>query len=358
MTFFDILRFGAMPMIMAPEGDPAGGGGGGDPAPAGGDPAPNPEPSQTADPAPSGGDPAPKPTAAPAGNQQPAGDPPAAGDEPKPLENTFPDNWREQLATDDKGNVDEKLLKNLKRFNSPKDLNVSYQALQQKVSSGEYKKPLDKDATPEQVAAFRKENGIPEKPEGYLSELPEGLVFGENDKAVLDPFLKDMHEKNVHPAAVQSALNAYQQARQAQTEAIQARDVEIAKDTEDALRLKWGADYRGNMTAVNAFLDSNFPAEMKDALMNARLGDNDTTPLLHHPAVLESFANLGRLLNPQPSMGGRGMDTLESINDQIAKYESQMGDKNSSYWKNQKDQDHYLELLRVKERMDKVKPAG
>jgi hypothetical protein len=63
-------------------------------------------------------------------------------------------------------------------------------SLQQQLSSGEYVKRLPKDAKPEQVAEWRKNNGIPESPEKYDFNLPDGLVMGEADLNVARKFLK------------------------------------------------------------------------------------------------------------------------------------------------------------------------
>lgn len=262
---------------------------------------------------------------------------------------TFPNDWREQLAKDKDGNVDQKKLKQLQRFNSPHDLNKAYDALTQRIAAGELKAPLAKDAKPEDVAKWRQENGIPEKPEGYMTGLPEGLVFGEQDKAALDPFLKDMHDKNVPPEAVHSALQSYQRAQELAAQAIQDRDLDIANATEDELRAEWQADYRPNINAVNAFLDTNFPAGMKEALMNARLGDEARTPLMHHPDVLRSFASLGRILNPQSTVThGKTMDSMDAVEDQIKGYEKQMA--TPAWFKDEKAQAHYRELVTIRDR--------
>src|SRR5688572_23894721 len=91
----------------------------------------------------------------------------------------WPADWRQKLAGEDK-----KTLERLGRMASPADLLKSYRALEQKISAGELKKGLPENATPEQVAEWRREQGLPEKPEGYLENLslPDGVVLGEADK--------------------------------------------------------------------------------------------------------------------------------------------------------------------------------
>src|SRR3546814_3644725 len=52
-------------------------------------------------------------------------------------------------------------------------------------------------ATPEQIAEWRKEQGIPEKPEDYDLKFDNGLVIGEADKPLVAEFLKASHATNV-----------------------------------------------------------------------------------------------------------------------------------------------------------------
>jgi hypothetical protein len=271
----------------------------------------------------------------------------------EPPKNKFPDDWREELAKDDKGEVDDKKLKFLKRFNSLKDYSESYRNLQQKISAGEFKRPLGKDAKPEEVAEWRKENGIPEKHTDYLENLPDGVVFGEDDMPVLEPFLKDMHSKNVSPDAVQSALSAYKDAMVVQTKLIQERDVDIAAATTQKLMEEWGGDYRANINAVSGLVDAYFPADVQAALKNARLGDDTQTPLMSSPQVLRAFSHLGRLLNPQSaSSGGKAVDGIDGIDTQLKEMKARMGTK--EWQKDTASQNRYQELVRLREKLSKA----
>jgi hypothetical protein len=112
--------------------------------------------------------------------------------------------WREKLSGGDK-----KELERLARLASPVELYKSYRALEQRVSSGDVKKPLPENPTPEQIAEYRKERGIPETPEAYKIELPHGIVPGEADKPLLEAFTKAVHEKNWDNDKVNEALSWY-----------------------------------------------------------------------------------------------------------------------------------------------------
>src|SRR3546814_8159770 len=83
----------------------------------------------------------------------------------------------------------------------------SQRALEQKLSSGEFKKAIGPDATPEQIAEWRKEQGIPEKPEDYDLKFDNGLVIGEADKPLVAEFLKASHATNVTPAQAKAQID-------------------------------------------------------------------------------------------------------------------------------------------------------
>src|SRR3546814_8835582 len=79
-----------------------------------------------------------------------------------PVKATWPDDWREQMAAGD-----EKELKRLQRCTPPLTMRKSQRALEQKLSSGVFKKAIGPDATPEHNAAWRQEQGILEQHEEY-----------------------------------------------------------------------------------------------------------------------------------------------------------------------------------------------
>src|SRR5206468_684958 len=108
---------------------------------------------------------------------------------------TWPDDWRAKLAGDDKA-----FLKRLERFTDPAAVAKSYRELETKVSAPKVNAP-PADASPEQVAAWRKDQGLPETPDAYISglEMPDGVVFGDADQPVLQKFAATAHEMNIPP---------------------------------------------------------------------------------------------------------------------------------------------------------------
>lgn len=267
--------------------------------------------------------------------------------------------WRERLA-----GGDQKTLQRLGRFTDPEQVWKSYTELERRMSSGELKPTLPKDPLPEELVAFRKELGIPDKAEDYLKgvKLAEGLVIGEDDKPIINGFLKAAHASNYTPAHVQGAIEWYYQNKEAQAVAQQDRDLTVARDTQDKLRIDWpGVEYRANVNALHSLLDQAPPIVMadgtkvpfKDQFLNARLPDG--TPLGSSVSALKWVASLSREINPAATVvPGVGAQQVQAIDDEITKLKSLMGDRRSEYWKGPKADGHqkrYRELLEAKEKM-------
>jgi len=219
-------------------------------------------------------------TAPPAGTIVDDGKAPEA---PKPEGAPPADDWRSRIA-----GTDEKLLGFLGRYASEKAFVEAAKKDRDTLRNGLPLKPLSEDATPEEVAAYRKAFNVPEKPDAYLEALPDGLVVGDDDKPVVAKFAEAMHTANAPKAVVDAALSAYydivaeQDAAQLQLNE-QARQAGI-----DALREEWGADYRRNINVVATHL-STLPQAVQDVIGNARMEDG--TLVGNNPEVLRWLAD-------------------------------------------------------------------
>lgn len=314
------------------------------PAPATTAPASAPAPAAAAAPAPS---PAPA-ASAPAEPSAATASPAAAPAQPDQAASSgeWPADWRKRIAGDD-----EKVIKQLERFASPKALADSYRELAGKLSRGELRAPLPKDATPEQLAEWRKTHGIPEAPEKYDLTLPDGLVIGDADKPAVDAVVKALHAQNATPEQVKATLTTYFQFREAEVQRIQEQDVEHRDEVDAMLRDEWQGDYRKNVNLTAAFLQSA-PKGVGDKIMNARMPDGRA--LANDPDTLRWLVSLARETNPSASVVPGASDPAKAMSDEIAQIESLMGDRNSAYWKGPKAepmQARYRELLNARERI-------
>ena len=260
------------------------------------------------------------------------------------------DGWREAVA---KG--DDKMLARLGRFGSPEDMWRSYTALEARMSSGELKSALKPDATEAEKTAWRKENGIPEKPTEYDLKFADGTVIGEEDMPVVGKFLEIAHKNNLTPTQVKDTLAWYYTMAESQTEEQATKDTEVARKSHDELRGKWGNDYRPNINSVHSLLDQA-PAGFKDLFLNGRLADG--TPIGSSVPGLEWLAQLSRIVNPAGTVVPAGTTNIgQAIGAELEKLTKMMGNRNSEYWKGanaEKNQARFRELTEAQNRQAAV----
>jgi hypothetical protein len=258
----------------------------------------------------------------------------------------WPENWREDYA-----GTDEKLLNQLKRFNSPRDVIDSYIAANKKLSSGEFKTALAKDAKPEEVARWREQNGIPAEPKGYADtlELPQGLQLGEADNAAISDFFLSAHEANMHPKDVNAAVSWYFEHIEREGALEMDRIARHRTDADMELHKDWGDMYKRNLNVVSEVLD-RAGGDFKDYMFNAT--GPDGVPLGNNPQFLRWAAQLGMELNPAATVvPGSGTNSARAIDDEIAAIEADMNKDRNAYFKDEKKQARYRELLAAREKV-------
>lgn len=260
--------------------------------------------------------------------------------------------WRALMAGEDK-----EALKRLGRFADPAQFFKSYKALESKFSSGEYRKQLPEGASDEEVKAWRKENGIPEEAKGYLDkmELPDGLVLGDDDKPVAESFAEAAQEMNLPPEAFNGVIGWYYAQQDAIREQREEADAQHKQEAEDELRGKWeGPDYRRNLNAIQNMM-AQWPDGLADRVLAGRTPDGKK--IGDDPAFIQAMAYLANELNPAATLVPHsGADASKGIEDRIAEIKSWMGaakgsDNWKKYWKDDKVQGEYRDLLTAQEKM-------
>ncbi|MGI9491378.1 MAG: hypothetical protein ACR2QF_03025 [Geminicoccaceae bacterium] len=205
---------------------------------------------------------------------------PAAADEaPAGPEAGLP-SWRDGIPDD--------LKKSAEQFTSPTALLKSYAQLRNQFNKS--LQPLPEKPTDEQVAAFRKKQGIPEAADGYGIEAPDW--FDDQGKENLTDFLTKAHESNMTPAQVKQAVDAYAGYEQARAEKIIA---DINADTEanvKVLKDEWGVDFDANV-AVAARAVAHFGGQELGEDLNALKLDGGGM-LASNPAFIKLMAEVGR----------------------------------------------------------------
>lgn len=180
------------------------------------------------------------------------------------------------------------------------------------------------DATPEQIAEFRKKAlGVPDAPDGYEIKLPEDLPDAlksddEGVKARLGKFAEVMHGAGAPPEAVQAASDFYHQML---VETLQQQEQALTAKSEQAiteLDREWGGDKEANDTygkrAVALFDDTD--GRFKEFLNTSSI---DGIPAGNHPEFRRMFARIGRAMAEDRPHMNPTEDEARSIQSEVDK---------------------------------------
>lgn len=290
------------------------------------------------------------PPATPPAAAAPPGDPPAAppatppaAAAPKTPDNlpVWRDDWRVAMA---KG--DDKELKLLGRYASPEAVYDAYRAARLKIDGGQIKTPLPENATPEQLAEYRKENGIPETADKYDLTLGNGLVVGEADKPLADSFLKAAHANNWNNTQVKQGLEWYYGQQDAQRLAQEERDATDKNDGQIKVGEEWKGQSKGNLKLISDFM-KEAPGDVADNILAARLPNGKL--LGNDFSALSWILDQARFKNPVPSsIGGTSEAQVKTAQTRLGDLVKLSGDRTSEYWKGPKAaamQEEHLQLI-------------
>ncbi len=199
---------------------------------------------------------------------------------------SFVEGWTSRLP-EDLGEARDKFSK----FKTVSDLAKSYHSLEQTLGSraGAVVVPGER-STPEEVSAFRRALGVPERVEDYNirpEKLPEGMEW--NNEAAR-PYVELAHKYNIPPAAMKELV-----ARHAESEAQRGQVIaEMAQaqleSGKRALQSAWGDEYGTKIDLATR--------AAKTAGVDPRSsGFTD-------PEVVKAFARLGEMISDDKLVGG------------------------------------------------------
>jgi hypothetical protein len=268
----------------------------------------------------------------------------SAGPSPQPDAKTpsdkfsdqFPESWRDDMAGGDRA-----FRRTLDRFDSPAALAKAYRELTARLSSGDLKatKPPPGDATPEQVAAWRAEQGLPRDASAYVEGLRfgDGTVPGEAETAMLASFADEAVKGRWTADQYNQAVGWYFALQDRLAAGRDHADAAFKQEASADLMREWGHDYAANRNAVAQFFDRSLPADFREAMLTARLPDGKV--LANHPAFNRAILDVAKSLNPGgkvlPNASGAGLSGVES---RIAEIEGKYmraphgSDPWKSYW--------------------------
>ena len=269
----------------------------------------------------------------------------------------FPDTWRQEMAGGDKA-----FLKTLDRFDSPAALAKAYREFTVKLSSGELKaaKPLAGNASPEEIATWRADHGLPENAAAYVAglALPDGMIPGEAERPLLASFAEQAMKGNWTAEQYGQAVGWYFATQDRLVAERQRADGQFKEQASSHLLREWGTDYAVNRNAVVQFFDRHFPQELKIDLLNARLPDGSL--MANHPGFNKAILEVAKIVSPSgtvlPNAAGAG---LSSVDGRIAEIEGRYmraahgSEPWKTYWSGEagaRMQQEYRGLLAQRER--------
>lgn len=193
-----------------------------------------------------------------------------ATDEVKP---EWPEDWREKLA-----NGDEAMLKVLKRYSSPTTFAKGWKEREDLIRSGKLKAAKPDGTDEKAMAEWRKENGVPDDPTGYV--IPDAVkgVLVDEDKPLVTAWFEDAHAAGMPQEMAAKGIEWYGKIIGGLQEQQAKNDKEARDAAEDALRKEWShAEYKANTTLGARWLASTPLGETWADLRTPdgrRLGDN------------------------------------------------------------------------------------
>lgn len=180
------------------------------------------------------------------------------------------------------------------KFKSLDEMAKAHIALEQKLGSKEnmVSIPTEK-SNPEQVAAYRKAMGVPEKVEDYKltpEKFPEGVAPW--PKELIAPFEAIAHKHNIPPAAMKEFVA--ENLRQSQM-GIQAQAQNMAAHVEAGqkqLQTEWGSEYPKNIDLAKAAART--------------VGVDVNTPGFTDPNVVKAFVALAKKISDDQFVSENG----------------------------------------------------
>lgn len=208
-------------------------------------------------------------------------------------DNGGPD-WRAMLAGEDT-----KFVETLARYQTPQDFAKAFQEQRSALSKRAEPARLAENATPEQVAEWRRNIGLPEvkgdKAEEFMAaykiEFPKGYEASEVEKGLISDFAKQAYEKGWNTGEVKGAVDFFLQQQAAMTQAINRAAVDNQRKWQMELREELGPrEYEAQQAAAEAWLQEKFDGDTLQNFLHAQLPGGGY--LGDHPAFFKLVSQL------------------------------------------------------------------
>jgi len=215
-------------------------------------------------------------------------------------------NWRELIQ-------DEKLRKHAERFTTPDALVQANVDFRQKVSKAVVLP--GKNASEDEVSAFRKAIGVPDSEDGYeFPQAVDGQELPEETIAAQKEWGKLFQDNNISKTAAKNILSAYEQFKVSEAEARLKADEEFAEETREYLKSQWKDEYDKNLIIASKAGEQVFGDMYEDV---KKIETKDGKFIMDHPAIAMAFAKIGREMGEGVLGEALSDDQKDSLKDQV-----------------------------------------
>lgn len=221
--------------------------------------------------------------------------------------NTFKPGWTKALDAPE----------SLEKFTSPTALIKSYASLEKMLGNQNKVAIPGENATPEEVSAFRKAIGVPDKVDAYELKAPEGYK-ATLDEAALGEFKKAALEVGMTPKQLEKMAGLYFQTEQAAMEKF-TQQIETARAAAaEGLKKEWGVNTDKELALAKVGAEK---LGLSELMKDPAYGDN--------PTIIKAMNKVAKMLGEEQAAGARG--TSHATTNPQAEINRIRGDKNHPY---------------------------
>lgn len=240
-------------------------------------------------------------------------------------------------------------LKQLERYQTPEAAGKALQAAQARIKEGFKSEPFPDKGTPEQQAAWRTQNSVPDKADAYLANVGEGIVIGEDDKEIFQSFAEKLHAANLPQSAMNAAAQWYMEWQEERQTAVEDLNRQRITELDDELATKYGpAEYRLSKNNISTALSQFFSEGAVQKMQGAMVGEYG---LFNDKEILEGFMQMARTIHPPHLPVGHGNDPGKSIDARLAELDAMRKSNYDAWMKNEPARKEQRELLEAKARI-------
>lgn len=164
-------------------------------------------------------------------------------------------------------------------------------------------------ASPDEIAAFRKDAGVPETADGYTLKpetLPDGVAWDDaSAKAMAEVFHANHIPGGAAKAMVEAHLSTLAAQAKQQADAAAGKLSELVQQTTDQMRQEWGGDFDTRLTANQDFIAVRLGEEA--------MADPALQYALSHPALVRIVDEARRAGREQSLPGVNGAAATGSM---------------------------------------------